>query len=139
MRDAMLIVHFIGLAMGLGTSFGMMFLGIAGSKLEPAEAKKFMFNSLALTRMGHIGLGLLIISGLYLMTPWWGTLGDMPLLIVKLILVLILTLLIGYMTSTAGKARRTDSMELMGKVKPLGQVALLTAIAIVVLAVLVFH
>lgn len=27
MRDVMLIVHFIGLAMGVGTSFAFMFLG----------------------------------------------------------------------------------------------------------------
>jgi hypothetical protein len=33
MRDFMLILHFIGLAMGLGTSFANMYLGRAASKL----------------------------------------------------------------------------------------------------------
>jgi len=41
--------------------------------------------------MGHIGITMLIISGLYLMTPFWKTLNARPLLITKLILVLVLT------------------------------------------------
>jgi len=40
MREAMLIIHFLGLAMGLGTSFAIMFLGIAGSKMDKEEGKK---------------------------------------------------------------------------------------------------
>ena len=42
--------------------------------------------------MGHIGITMLIISGLYLMTPFWMTLSARPLLIAKLILVLVLTI-----------------------------------------------
>jgi len=34
MRDAMLIVHLLGLAMGLGTSFAFMFIRIAKSNLK---------------------------------------------------------------------------------------------------------
>ena len=46
MREVMLIVHFIGLAMGLGTSFGFVFLGIAASKLQKEDTKKFMLTRL---------------------------------------------------------------------------------------------
>jgi len=61
----MLIVHLLGLVMGLGTSF-------------------------ALSTMHHLGITMLIISGLYLMSPFWMTLNARPLLITKLILVLVL-------------------------------------------------
>jgi hypothetical protein len=57
MRDVMLIVHFIGLTMSLGTGFANLFLGMAATKLEPAERGKFMSNALILMRMGHTGLG----------------------------------------------------------------------------------
>ena len=69
MRETLLIIHFIGLAMGLGTSIGFIFLGAAASKLPPEDRLKFAFTSFAISRMGHIGLGLLIISGFGLMTP----------------------------------------------------------------------
>ena len=62
-----MIFHFIGLVMGLGTSFGFMFLGMAAAKLPEEERPKFMVNALGLSRMGHIGLTLLVISGLFLM------------------------------------------------------------------------
>ncbi|HEY3429029.1 MAG TPA: hypothetical protein VGK39_00040, partial [Cyclobacteriaceae bacterium] len=76
MRDLMLILHFIGLTMSLGTGFANLFLSFAAAKLEPAERGKFMANALILMRMGHTGLGLLLISGFYLITPYWKILGD---------------------------------------------------------------
>ena len=45
MREAMLIVHLLGLVMGLGNSFAFMFLGIAGSKMEKEEGKTFALNT----------------------------------------------------------------------------------------------
>jgi len=78
MRVAMLSIHFLGLAIGMGTSFAFMFLGIAGSKMDNEEGKKFALNTFALGTMGHIGLAMLIISGLYLMTPYRGALAAMP-------------------------------------------------------------
>ena len=55
MREVMLIIHFIGLAMGAGTAFGFLFLGIASSKFEKKEGEKFMVNALFLGKMGQIG------------------------------------------------------------------------------------
>jgi uncharacterized membrane protein len=139
MKDIMLIVHFIGLAMGIGTSFAFMFLGIAGSKMEKTEAQKFALNTFALSRMGHIGLALLIISGGYLMTPYWGVLTHLPLLMAKLILVLVLGALIGIISSLARKAKSGDIEANLKKIQPLGKLSLLVSLAIVILAVYVFH
>jgi hypothetical protein len=137
MREAMLIVHFLGLAMGIGTSIGFMFLGIAGSKMEKEEGLKFAINTFALSRMGHIGLTLLVISGLYLMTPFWGTLNTQALLIAKLALVLTLIVTITIVTIASNKVKKGDAAR-MKQIMVLGRVALLTGLAIVVLAVLVF-
>ena len=138
MRDIMLITHFIGLAMGVGTSFAMMFLGIAASKLEPEERGKFILNASIVTRMGHIGITLLFLSGGYLMNPYWSSLGERPLLIAKLALFLVLGALIGIMTSKLKKAKAGDTSQLL-VVKKMGPFTLLTAVTIVVLAVLNFH
>ena len=139
MRDVMLIIHFIGLAMGIGTSFAFMFLGIASSRMEEKEGQKFRLNTFALSKMGHIGLALLFISGGYLMTPYWKTLTTSPLLITKLVLVLALAAFIGIISSAANKAKKSDAETHLKKIESLGKLALLTGLAIVVLAVYIFH
>lgn len=138
MKEAMLIVHFIGLAMGVGTSFGFMFLGIAGSKLDPEERLKFGLNALALTRMGHIGLFLLILSGGYMMTPHWQNLMATPLLLTKLVLVVVLIILISVVTRIGMMAKKENSAQILMKTSGLGKLALLVSLAIIVLAVLHF-
>ena len=138
MREAMLITHFIGLAMGLGTSFANLFLGIASSKLPPDEAGRFRIHIMAISRMGHIGITLLIVSGLYLMTPYWSVLDQMPLLILKLLLVALLVILITIITKITGKIKRGD-MSGAHKVPVLGKITLITAVLIVIVAVMVFH
>ena len=139
MREVMLIAHFLGLAMGLGTSFAFMFLGIASSRMEKTEGQKFMVNTFALSLMGHIGIFLLIVSGLYLITPYWKILSSMPLLIIKLVLVFILATLIGIITSKARKAKKGDAEKYLKQIEPLGKISLLIGLTIVGLAVFVFH
>jgi len=135
----MLIVHFLGLSMGLGTSFAFLFLGRARSKMEKEEGRKFAMNSSILSTMGHIGLSMLIISGLYLMTPFWQTLSARPLLITKLIFVLILTISVILAAIYSKRARRGNTEANLKNVAFLGKVALLSAIGVVLLAVLNFH
>ena len=139
MKDVMLIIHFIGLAMGIGTSLAFMFLGIASSKMEKEAAQEFRLNTFALSKMGHIGLVLLLISGGYLMTPYWKILTSSPLLMAKLILVLALAAFIGIISSTAKKAKKGDAETHLKKIELLGKLALLTGLTIVVLAVYIFH
>lgn len=135
----MLIAHFLGLAMGLGTSFAFFFLGMARSKMEKEEGKKFALNALAMSRMGHIGLTLLILSGGYLMTPYWVLLGSRPLLIAKLLLVLGLVFTVSLQSVYAKRAKKGDSKANLKKIATLGRISLLSTIAIVILAVLIFR
>lgn len=138
MREVMLIVHLLGLAMGVGTSFAFLFLGIRTSKLDSTEAPKYAINNLYLGTMGHIGLTMLIISGGYLMTPYWGLLLVKPLLLAKLILVVILIIFIIVVGVAARKAKKGDLSQLK-MIKRLGPVTLTISIAIVILAVLMFR
>lgn len=139
MKDAMLIVHFIGLSMGLGTSFAFMFLGIASSKMEKEEAVKFMLKASSISTMGQIGLVLLILSGGYMITPYLPHLTEYPLLIAKLVLVVVLAALLGIISSNMRKAKKGNPETYLKKIAPLGRIALLTSLAIVVLAVLNFQ
>ena len=88
--------------------------------------------------MGHIGLSMLIISGGYLMTPYWKILPTNHLLMAKLSLVLILIVIISVIGVASRKAKKGD-LSVLRKIKKLGPVSLLISITIVILAVLVFH
>ena len=137
MREVMLIVHLLGLVLGVGTSFAFLFLGMRTSKLDSAEAPKFAINTLYLGTMGHIGLTMLIISGGYLMTPYWELLSSKPLLIAKLSLVVVLTIFIIILGVAAKKAKKGD-LTVLKKIRKMGPFTLLISVAIVILAVLVF-
>jgi uncharacterized membrane protein len=139
MRDAMLTIHLIGLAMGLGTSLAFMFLGIASSKMKKEEGLNFTLKTFALSKMGYIGIFLLVISGGYLMTPHWKTLADTPLLIAKLSLVLALIIELLIIHSFVAKAKKGDTETNLKKIKTFGRISLITTLIIVILAVSVFH
>ena len=135
----MLILHFIGLAMGLGTTFAHAFLGMAVSKMTSEEAIKFRLHSLVLSKMGNIGIVLLIFSGLYLITPFWTTLPSQPLLIIKLMLVVILSILITMINIYSKKAMKMDAEVQLKKMEVLGKMTLIIGVIIVILAVYIFH
>ncbi|HUH73724.1 MAG TPA: hypothetical protein VLZ75_04895 [Chitinophagales bacterium] len=140
MRDTMLILHFIGLAMGVGTAFAHAFLGAATSKMPSEEATKFNLNTLALSRMGNIGLVLLIVSGIYLLLPYWNSILSLSFLMLKLVLVVVLTILIGMISILGQKALKSHQPEIQfNQMELLGKIALTVSIAIVIVAVRVFH
>jgi uncharacterized membrane protein len=89
--------------------------------------------------MGHIGIGLLIVSGLYLITPYWSVLPSSPLLIVKLTLVIVLVILLILISSYAKKAKQGDAAGQLKKMEQLGKMTFVTGLVIVVLAVYIFH
>lgn len=138
MRELMLIFHFTGLAMGLGTGFAHAFLSSATTKMGPDEATKFRLHSLVLSKMGNIGLLLLLISGFYLITPYWKILPSSPLLIVKLALVLVLIVLIGMISVAGKKAKAGDAEKQFRKLQVLGKMTLVVAVAIVAVAACFF-
>lgn len=139
MRELMLVVHFIGLTMGLGTGFGFLFLGIASSKMEKEKAKEFTINTFALSRMGKIGILLLLVSGGYLVRPYLGALSSQPFLIAKLMMVVVLITLLILQGQKSKQTTTGDFETQMKKVQLFGKIILLTAISIVIFAVLNFR
>ncbi len=139
MREPVLILHFLGLAMGVGSGLAFLVMGMATGKMEPARRAEVLLSLFPIARMGQYGLLLLVLTGGYMMTPYWGILGSTPLLIAKLSLVLVLGAVIGINSSLARKARKGNPEVYLPRMAMLGRVALLTSITIVVLAVLVFR
>ncbi len=139
MKDVYLILHFIGLAMGLGTSFANLFLGISLSKLPREEAMRISMHTSVLVKMGQIGLALLILSGVLLLIPEWEKLSHCAFFLTKMALVAILTYLIFKISGHIQDAKIAEPEVHLAKIPLLGKLAFVISILIVVLAVLVFH
>ena len=139
MKGTMLILHFIGLAMGLGTSFAHAFLSSTISKMDRSEADKFKHKIIGLNKMGHIGMLLLLISGIFLIITYWPAITLFPLLITKLILVFVLIILILLIGKGAQKNYRNNIEGNLKRINLMGKLALLTSVVIVILAVNVFN
>jgi uncharacterized membrane protein len=140
--QAVLFLHFIGLALGLGTSFAMATLMKGTSDLSPEERTKFMLRAGVLRKNGSYGLLLLILSGLSLFImrgpkavfAWGG--GAFHL---KLTLVVILIGVFGYLQVLSKKVREAGGGPLMGKLRTVSAIMLALSVAIVAAAVAAFQ
>ena len=139
MRETMLILHLIGLAMGLGTSFAHAFLGNTLSKLEPTEAAKFRTHTKGLSQMGTVGTVLLLVSGVYLIVPFWPIITTLPLLILKLVLFVILVILIFLINYSARNNYQNHNINNLKRIELMGKFAMVIGVVIVILAVNVFN
>jgi uncharacterized membrane protein len=142
MRELLLFIHFIGLGLGLGTSFAFMRLGIATKDMPLAEKVPFYMRAFALSKNGSIGFALLILSGLGLMFlngPAATFAAGRGYFHAKLTLVVILAGVVGYMQSLQARAKRENGGPALAKLPKLGPVGLGLTLAIVLLAVLAFR
>lgn len=141
MYKILLILHFIGLALGVGAAFANLTLGIASRKLAPEDRLKFGLHSFVLSKNGSIGLVLLLVSGIGMMllrgvgaTFAWGG----PALHAKLTLVVLLMGALGYMQVLQKRARAENGGPALAKIPTLGRAMLLLGLGIIICAVIAF-
>lgn len=142
MYDALLILHFIGVALGVGASFSMFTLGLATKDLDPTERGKFMLRASVLSKNGAYGLVLLIASGIgFLVERGVGSVFAVGggAFHAKLTLVLILLGLFGYSQVLVKRARKEGGGPALARLAVLGRAMLAVSILIVILAVFAFH
>ena len=135
----MLFVHFFGLILGMGSGFASFVIGVSNKNLSAEDRPKFMLRLRGLGHMGLIGLGLLVISGGYLATPFWSNIEMMPFFIAKLILVVVLLTLALLMDRRWRKAVKNGGGPDLRVIPKLGRLALPVGILILLFAVLQFH
>jgi len=139
--QVLLVLHFVGLAMGLSVSFANIVMSGLIAKAAPAEKGILGRFPPVMGRLGHFGLALLWISGLGLVQFKWGGFGNMGSLPwqfhAKLTLVILLSGLVGYLSAQQRKMAPGDTAA-MAKLQKFGKLAFVTALAIIVFAVLAF-
>jgi uncharacterized membrane protein len=140
MYDLLLILHFFGLALGVGAGLATFSLGLATKDLTPEERGRFMQRASILRKNGSYGLLLLIASGLgFVLERGFSTLTFRGggFFHAKLTLVVVMVGLLGYSQVLFKKAQGNPA--LMGRLMLLGRAMLVTGLTVIVLAVLAFH
>lgn len=141
MLDLWLILHFIGVALGVGAGLAMFRLRGAVADLTPAERGAFMMRASVLSKNASAGLGLLILSGIGLLMSHGVTavmVAGGPMFHTKLTLVAILIGVFGYSQVLMKKARSGDTAA-AARLPLVGNLTLLLGISIIITAVLAFH
>ena len=138
----LLMLHFVGLALGVGASFAMFTLRRASAELEPPERIKFMLRALSVSKNGSYGLLLLLLSGLgmfFMRGPGAIMAAGGPAFHAKLTFVVILCGLVGYSQALGKRLRVAGGGPAASTLPKVSTAILLVGIAIIVCAVIAFQ
>mgnify|MGYP000296257969 CR=1 FL=1 len=136
---ALLVLHFLGLAMGLSAGFGNLVIAGLMAKATPDERRALKKFSPAIARVRDIGLVILWLTGLTLVFAKWDGFGNMPgLFHAKLTVVVLMTLTIGFAHSLAKKVAADDPAAIV-KAQLVGKAIFFLAVTAVALAVWAFN
>ena len=141
MYDVLLMIHFFGLALGVGGGLASFSLGLATKDMSPEERGKFMQRASILRKNGSFGLLLLIASGLgFVLERGFSTLTFRGggFFHAKLLLVVVMAGLLGY-SQVLFKKVREQGPAAMGKLLVVSRILLAMGLTVIVLAVLAFH
>ena len=138
MRETMLIIHFVGMILAIGPVTVILFSKMATSKMEEEQSATFLQGLFRLNTVGHIGITLALISGGYLMTPYWGQLGNMPLLIAKLGVYVVLLFTLSMISVSSRKVRNNEPGSSVRNTMNWARISFVAGMIIVILAAVVF-
>lgn len=135
-------LHLIGLALGVGATFGLVSLGAASRDLPPEERARFLIRAGAMRKNASYGAALLLLTGIGFLVVrgpgevmrWGGGFFHL-----KLTLVAILFGVFGYSQVVAKKVRLAGGGPLLGKLSTLAMISLGLSVAIVASAVAAFN
>jgi hypothetical protein len=134
----LVIVHFVGLAMGLGSGFAQMVMAGLIAKASPQEKAVLGRFPPAMGRVGVIGLSLLWITGISIVLYRYGSFAILPrTFIYKLTAVVLLTLAVIAIQVLQGKAQKGDASA-MAKMQTLGRLTGPLALIAIIFAVITF-
>jgi hypothetical protein len=136
--QTLMVLHFLGLAMGLSTGFANMVMAGLVAKAAPQDKAVLARFPPAMAPIGLIGLALLWISGISIVLTRYGSFAILPRpFIVKLTAVVLLTIAVIYIQVLMPRARRGDEAA-MARIQTIGKLTGPLAIIAIIFAVITF-
>lgn len=137
----LLMLHFVGLAVGVGASFASFTLRRAAAALPEAERVSFALRALSVGKNGSYGLLLLLLSGLamFFMRGPSAIMAIGGAFHAKLTLVVILCGVVGYSQALGKRAREAGGGPALVRLAAVSNAILLLGVGIVICAVIAFR
>jgi uncharacterized membrane protein len=142
MYPALLALHFLGLAIGLGAGFAQLTLSLSSRELSPGERTQLALRTLSLSKNSSYGLLLLILTGVGMMFMR-GVAATFQIgggaFHGKLALVVLMFGVLGYSQMLGARARRTGSVSEINKLRSLSRLQLVLGVLVVMAATVAFQ
>lgn len=139
MRISMLILHFLGLALSMGSMITFLVMRRSCSKVTSSESEHLLNNTKSVLKLSHIGLGIMFITGGALMTPYWSALAQMPLLHIKFTIFVLWYATLIALSVYIRKARRSELKLCNPRIGFLSYISILFGLLAISMAVLQFQ
>jgi uncharacterized membrane protein len=134
-----LMLHFVGLAMGLSTGFANMVMAAVMSKAAPPERAILGRFPLVMSKVGKIGLSLLLVTGVAMVYTRWAGFSAMAWTFnVKMAAVVLLVIAVGYVSMLERRVKKGD-LSVLPRIQTAGKAAFAFALVAMVFAVLTFN
>jgi hypothetical protein len=134
----LVIVHFIGLTLGMSVGFANMVMAGLIASAAPQEKGVLGRFPPAMAKVGLVGLALLWGSGIAIVLTRYGTFAILPrTFVVKLIAVVLLTITVLYIHVQQRRLDKGD-MSAAAKIQTLGRATGPMALTAIIFAVLTF-
>jgi hypothetical protein len=136
--STLMVLHFLGLAMGLSTGFANMVMAGLVANAAPNEKPILGRFPPAMAKIGVIGLALLWGSGIAIVMTRYGSFAILPRpFIVKIGAVVLLTLGVAYIHMLMPRAQKGDAAA-MARIQLVGRLTAPLAIIAIIFAVITF-
>ena len=136
--NLLVVLHFVGLGMGMSVGFSNMVMAGVVAKAAPAEKVVLGRFPLAMSKVGVAGLALMWISGIAIVMTRYGRFDILPRTFVyKLIAVVLLTLTVAYIEVLLARVKKGDTAAL-ATIQLLGRFTGIFSLAAIIFAVITF-
>ena len=138
-NKVLLMLHFLGLVMGLAVPFANIALAGVMSKATPPEKMILGRFPFAMSKVGKVGLTLLWVTGVTMVFTRWKGFGNLPSRFqAKLTAVVLLTIAVGYISALEMRAKKGDTTAIP-RIQMVGKIAMLFGLLAMIFAVLTFN
>jgi hypothetical protein len=136
--NVLVVLHFIGLGMGMSVGFANIVMAGVIGKAAPNEKGVLGRFPAAMSKVGVAGLALMWISGISIVMTRYGRFDILPrTFIYKMIAVVLLTLSVGYIELLFARLKRGEASAL-GTIQVVGRLTGLFSLAAIIFAVITF-
>ncbi len=141
MDKLMFALHIVGVALAVGTGFGIVALKMGSADMEKAEREPYMLRGFVMTNIGALGIVFVLMSGLAMFFQDSEALMQKggPFLWGKLVLFVLYLSVFVILRQRVSKARVTNGGPLMVNMSKFVIVMNVLGVMLIVVSVLAFH